>query len=430
MIHTGRIRRHINRGEAARRSTPNVAYSRVRRHGHNRLVIIPGANETMRNIDFETTVSRRSLLLSGLSATALVVGRRLLGQAASEPASTGGAGDLVIRNARVLDAEAPLGALGAFQTASEHFFVRSHLALPAQLPLPWSLTIDGEVGQPVTVSLDEIRRMGAQTRAVTLECAGNGRGLFHLPNTTGVQWERGAVSTATWTGVPLGTLLETARPRDTAAHFWMGAVDRAPLATVPPFLRSLPRAVAMGDAFVAYEMNGGPIPLLHGGPLRLVVPGWFGMACTKWLTDIHARPIESDNYFMSKGYRYADQSPVTTMRVKSVIASPIDGAQVRGTQLVATGQAWSGAGSGGIRQVDVSSDGGRSWLPARLVGAEQPGAWRTWEADIALPSTGPHSLMARATDRLGAVQPIAATANPGGYGNNSIHEVRFYAVHA
>jgi sulfite oxidase len=384
----------------------------------------------MRNIDVETTVSRRSLLLSGLSATALVVGRRLLGQMASQHQATGGATDLVIRNARVLDAEAPLGALGTFQTDAEHFFVRSHLALPAQLPLAWSLTIDGEVDQPVTLSLDEIRRMSAQTRAVTLECAGNGRGLFHLPNTTGVQWERGAVSTATWTGVPLGALLETARPRAPAAHFWMGALDRAPLATVPPFFRSLPRAVAMGDALVAYEMNGGPIPLLHGGPLRLVVPGWFGMACTKWLTNIHARTTESDNYFMSKGYRYADQSPVTTMRVKSVIASPTEGARVRGTSLVARGQAWSGAGSGGIRQVDVSSDGGRSWRPARLVGTEQPGAWRTWEADITVASTGPQSLMARATDRLGAVQPIAPAANPGGYGNNSIHEVRFNAEHA
>jgi hypothetical protein len=103
---------------------------------------------------------------------------------------------------------------------------------------------------------------------------------------------------------------------------------------------------------------------------------------------------------------------------------------VRGTELVARGQAWSGAGSGGIRQVDVSSDGGRTWRPARLVGAEQPGAWRTWEADIALSSAGLQSLMARATDRLGAVQPIAAAINPGGYGNNSIHEVRYYAVPA
>jgi DMSO/TMAO reductase YedYZ molybdopterin-dependent catalytic subunit len=384
----------------------------------------------MRHIDFEATVSRRSLLLTALSTTALLLGRRLLGQIATEQPATGGAADLVIRNARVLDAEAPLSALSAFQTAPEHFFVRAHLGLPAQLPLPWSLTIDGEVGKPVTLSLDEIRRMSAQTRAVTIECAGNGRGLFHLSPTTGVQWVRGGVSTATWTGVPLSALLERAQPRDTAAYFWMGALDRAPLPTVPPFLRSLPRAVVMGDAFVAYEMNGGPIPLLHGGPLRLVVPGWFGMACTKWLTNIHARTTESDNYFMAKGYRYADQSPVTTMRVKSVIAGPLEGARVRGTQLVARGQAWSGAGSGGIRQVDVSSDGGRTWHPARFVGTEQPGAWRTWEADIALTSAGPQSLMARATDRLGAVQPIAAVPNPGGYGNNSIHEVRFNAEQA
>ena len=334
----------------------------------------------------------------------------------------------MIRNPRPLDAEAPLGSLSSFETAPEHFFVRSHFGPPTQLPLAWSLTIDGDVGQPVTLALDQIRAMGGTSRAVTLECAGNGRGVFQLPKTAGVQWQRGAVSTATWTGVPLGALLQRARPTESAQHFWMGAMDRAPHPNVPAFLRSIPRATALDDAFVAYEMNGRPIPLLHGGPLRLIVPGWFGMASTKWLTAIHARRVESDNFFMSRGYRYADQSPVTTMRVKSVIASPAEGARVRGARLVAKGQAWSGAGSGGISRVDVSSDGGRTWRAARLVGPNQQGAWRGWEADVELTGTGSHSLMARATDRRGAVQPTAAAVNPGGYGNNSIHEVRFDAV--
>ena len=280
----------------------------------------------------------------------------------------------------------------------------------------------------MTLTLDDIRAMGGTPRVVTLECAGNGRGLFRLPMTSGVQWERGAVSTATWTGVPLRAILVRARPTDGAQHFWMGAMDRAPLPTAPVFLRSIPRATALDDAFVAYEMNGRPIPALHGGPLRLIVPGWFGMASTKWLTSVHARRVESDNNFMAKGYRYADQSPVATMRVKSLITSVADGARVHGSQIVAKGQAWSGAGSGGVRGVDVSSDGGRTWHAAHLVGTEVPGAWRSWEAVVPIVTSGPQTLMSRATDRQGAVQPVNAIANPGGYGNNSIHEVRFDAV--
>lgn len=306
--------------------------------------------------------------------------------------------------------------------------MRSHFGVPTQLPLDWRLTILADGGAPVVLTMADIRRLGGTERPVTIECAGNGRGIFQLGKTSGVQWERGAVSTARWTGVPLGAILERARATTRSRHFWMGALDRAPLPTVPAFLRSFPRETALGDAFVAYEMNGRPIPLLHGGPLRLIVPGWFGMASTKWLTTIDGRAIESDNYFMSHGYRYADQSPVTTLRVKSVIAEPIEDARLPVGRVRALGQAWSGAGSGGIRGVEVSADRGRTWQPARLTGPDQPGAWRTWECVVTLATPGAHSLMARATDRTGATQPVSAVANPGGYGNNSIHEVRVHAV--
>ena len=382
----------------------------------------------MTNATDDGIISRRSLIAVGIVAAGALHSRRLFGLSDRLQSPAPPPGDLVIRNARPLDAEAPLEALTSYQTSPEHFFVRSHFGPPMPLPLAWSLTVDGEVAHPVTLTLDQIRAMGGTPRVVTLECAGNGRGLFRLPMTSGVQWERGAVSTATWTGVPLRAILDRARPTDGAQHFWMGAMDRAPLPTAPVFLRSIPRATALDDAFVAYEMNGKPIPALHGGPLRLIVPGWFGMASTKWLTSIHARRVESDNNFMAKGYRYADQSPVTTIRVKSLITSVADGARVSGSQIVVKGQAWSGAGSGGIRGVELSSDGGRTWRAARLVGPEAPGAWRSWEADVPIVASGRQSLMSRATDRQGAVQPVHAIANPGGYGNNSIHEVRFDAV--
>jgi sulfite oxidase len=193
-------------------------------------------------------------------------------------------------------------------------------------------------------------------------------------------------------------------------------------------LRSTPSELAVSDGFLAWEMNGRPIPLLHGGPLRLLTPGWFGMASTKWLTHIHARPIVSDNYFMATGYRYADGSPVERLRVKSLITAPLAGERVNLGRVRASGQAWSGLGAGGIRSVELSLDDGRTWQPARLAGKEYPYAWRSWAADIEIATPGPQRLLARATDRSGAVQPRNPDPNPGGFGNNSMPEIAFDAV--
>jgi sulfite oxidase len=340
------------------------------------------------------------------------------------------AGGLVFRNHRPLDAEAPLGALRSFLTPNEHFFVRNHFGPPASLPAQWTLSIDGAVRTPVTFTLDEIRRLGSKTQPITTECAGNGRGLFRLPKTAGVQWQYGAVSTAEWTGVPLSLLLERAGLTTDARHLWMEALDHAPLPSVPKLLRSIPAELALSDGFLAWEMNGEPIPLLHGGPLRLLTPGWFGMASTKWLAQIHARPAVSDNFFMATGYRYADGSPVERLRVKSVITSPLAGTRVPAGRLRAMGQAWSGLGAGGVRSVEVSLDDGRTWQPARLTGKEYPYAWRTWEAELDIAGRGPQRLLARATDRSGATQPRAAEPNPGGFGNNSMPLVEFDAFRA
>lgn len=333
-----------------------------------------------------------------------------------------GLSGLVIRNARPLDAESPLDALRTFETPNDLFFVRSHHGVPPEISTPWTLTIDGEVTRPVTLRLEEIRRMGAERRAATIECAGNGRGRFELPATSGVQWGLGAVSNATWTGVPLAALLERAGVQETALHFWMEAADRSPAAAAPKFLRSIPRETALGDAFVAYEMNGRPVPLLHGGPLRLIVPGWYGMASTKWLTHVHARRTESDNHFMARGYRYAD-GPVNLMRVKSLITAPLDGERVSDATTHVTGVAWTGTGA--ISQVEISVDGGRTWQPGRFTSESRPGTWRLWEADVTIPSPGEQRVRARATDTAGHTQPEHASPNAGGYGNNSIHEVRF-----
>jgi sulfite oxidase len=370
-------------------------------------------------------ITRREALTLALAAAGTLVRPTHAAELASAAGQPGASAlQLVIRNARPLDAESPIEALRTLETRNELFFIRSHLALP-EVSTGWTLTIDGEVARPVTLPVGDIRRMRAEHRSVTIECAGNGRGRLELPMTSGVQWELGAVSTATWTGVPLAALLERAGVQASALHFWMEGADRSPIASTPTFLRSIPRETALGEALVAYEMNGRPLPLLHGGPLRLVVPRWYGMASTKWLTHVHARATESDNHFMARGYRYADGSPVDLMRVKSLITSPRDGDRVDVGTTRVTGVAWTGTGT--VDQVEISRDGGRSWQQARFTSEPRPGTWRLWEADAALQSPGEQRVRARATDTAGHTQPEHASPNPGGYGNNSIHEVPFHA---
>jgi DMSO/TMAO reductase YedYZ molybdopterin-dependent catalytic subunit len=371
-------------------------------------------------------ISRREALTLGLAAAGLVARPGQVTRAATQSRSAEGAGSassLIVRNARPLDAESPVEALRTLETNNDLFFVRCHHAPPVDVTASWTLTIDGEVARPTTLSIDEIRRMRAERRMATLECAGNGRGRFELPATSGVQWGLGAVSTATWTGVPLSALLDRAGVQASALHFWMEAADRSPLPAAPKFLRSIPREAALGDALIAYEMNGQPLPFLHGGPLRLVMPRWYGMASTKWLTHVHARPTESDNHFMARGYRYADGSAVDLMRIKSLITTPRDGERIAGRTARVSGVAWTGSGE--VSKVEISADDGRTWQATRFTSEARPGAWRSWEADVAVQSAGEQRVRVRATDSAGHTQPDRATPNPAGYGNNSIHEVRF-----
>lgn len=326
--------------------------------------------------------------------------------------------------------ETSLAALGrSWLTPNDVFFVRSHFTPPDVDLAAWRLEVTGLVATPLSLSLAELRALPAVEAAVTLECAGNGRGLYRLPSTSGTQWERGAVGTARWRGVALRTLLERAGVQAGAHHVWFEAADSAPLPGVPHFVRSLPLEKAMDDVLLAHGMNGAPLGKRHGAPLRAVVPGWYGVASSKWLTRIRVEAAPSDNHFMVRGYHYtypgedpATAPPVETLRVKSLITRPLEGAVVAPGPGQVRGFAW--AGPAGVKSVEVSSDGGRSWHEARLTGEAQPGAWRSFEAQVtAVRTSQVLSLLARATDGSGDVQPTAARANGGGYGNNSIHQV-------
>jgi DMSO/TMAO reductase YedYZ molybdopterin-dependent catalytic subunit len=343
--------------------------------------------------------------------------------------------DLIVRNTWPEHYETSIAALGrAWVTPTQAFFVRSHFPVPDVDPESYRLEVTGLVRTPLTLTLPELLALPAEARTLTLECAGNGRGLFSVPSTSGTQWERGAVGNAAWRGPLLASLLRRAEVQPEAKHVWLEAADRAPLPdAVPPFLRSIPLEKALDDVILAHSMNGAAIPKLHGAPLRAIVPGWFGMASTKWVTRIRVEAAPSDNHFFIRGYRYVHPgedptkaAPVQEMRVKSLITRPREGARVARGQVSVRGFAW--AGPAGVERVEISSDDGTSWSAARFVGEDAPGAWRSWEAQLEAKGAGSRSVMARATDRNGEAQPLKAEANASGYGNNSVHRVAFRVV--
>jgi DMSO/TMAO reductase YedYZ molybdopterin-dependent catalytic subunit len=344
----------------------------------------------------------------------------------------------IVRNNRPECWETTLAALGReWITSNDEFFVRSHLSTPRIETASWRLEVKGLVRTELTLSIADLDALPRTEAVHTLECAGNGRGLFMLPSTSGTQWGRGAVGNASWGGVRLATVLQRAGLAPEARHVWFEAADQAPLPDAPKFLRSIPIEKAMEDTLLANTMNGEVLPELHGAPLRAIVPGWFGMASTKWLMRIRVEEKPSDNHFMVKGYRYnypgedpAAAPPVERLLVKSIITQPADGAVVKPIppptkkgkpRLRVQGFAW--AGPAGVRLVEVSVDGGVSWRPAGFMGDNAPMAWREWGTDIEVVPPARLTLMARATDNTGEMQPVAARANGGGYGNNSIHKV-------
>jgi sulfite oxidase len=366
-------------------------------------------------------------------------------EAMTAPSKTLPQPELIERNAWPEQLETTLEALGrSWITRNDRFFVRSHFPVPAVDLAQYRLEITGLVRKPLTLSLDEVRALPRIEAIHTLECAGNGRGLFKLGSTSGTQWGRGAIGNAAWGGVRLAFLLQRAEVLPEARHVWFEAADRAPHPEVPPFLRSIPMEKAMADTLLAHSMNGESLPALHGAPLRAIVPGWYGMASTKWVTRVRLEAEPSDNHFMVKGYRYiypegpsADAPAVEDMRVKSVITRPLEGARVtpvypatgtprpgaREGKVRIQGFAW--AGSQGVRLVEVSSDGGKTWKPAGFMGDHAPMAWRAWATELDVKPPARLTVMARATDGKGEQQPRTAQINAAGYAHNAIHSVSF-----
>lgn len=338
-------------------------------------------------------------------------------------------------SARPPDYETPVALLDRFITPIEHFYVRCHLPVPTALDAgSWSLRVDGDVDRPVSLSVADLRALPAVTTTVTLECAGNGRAFFSPP-VAGIQWQKGAVGTARWTGARLADVLGRAGLRPTARFIHMAGADR-PLGTMPAFVRQVPIEKALHpDTLIAYEMNGQPIPAVHGAPLRAIIPGWEGAYAIKWLTELRASATSSDSFWVATAYRYPvrrvspgaavdakDMEPLTGLVVKSLITTPLDGATLAPGPITVAGFAW--AGEADIAGVDLSVDHGATWQPAKLVGEQQRYSWRRFEFNFAAGRPASYLILSRATDSNGTVQPAVSHWNPSGYLWNQYDAVR------
>ncbi len=335
---------------------------------------------------------------------------------------------LTVRVTRPFDAETPVHEFRSFLTPTSRFFVRSHFGPPppdAVSEAQWTLRVGGLVERAQTFTLNALHQMDAITITAVVQCSGNGR-AFYQPKVPGVQWERGAVGNAEWTGVRLRDLLMKAGMHAEAQHVQFQGADRPVVASVPLFTRSIPLKKALHpDTILAYAMNGRPLPLLHGAPLRVITPGWMADSCIKWLTEITVQAEASTGYYMETAYRVPTQpvevgttpnvpsTPVEAMGVKSLITAPQDGATVPAGPVMIHGVAWSGEAT--VVQVEVSFDEGTTWEPARLVGDERPYAWRQWQVVWQATTAGTVTILCRATDASGAQQPATTLWNPSGF---------------
>jgi sulfite oxidase len=382
-------------------------------------------------------MTRRELMVqaSRFAAMAALAGGRSIRTAAQAPADPWGKDALTRLSQRPPDYETPVALLDRFITPVEHFYVRSHLPVPPTLDATaWRLAVAGEVETPLSLSVDEVRALPATTVTVTLECAGNGRAFFDPP-VAGIQWKKGAVGTARWTGARLRDIIARARPGAGARFVHMEGADR-PLGTMPPFVRQVPIDKAMHeDTIVAYAMNDVPIPAVHGFPLRAIVPGWEGAYAMKWLNRLQLSATPSDSFWVATAYRYPvrrvapgaavearDMAPLTGLAVKSLITAPLDGASLARGPLTVAGFAW--AGETDIAHVDVSIDSGASWQCAELVGEQQKYTWRRFECRVEATRAESYTILSRATDAEGRTQPALSHWNPSGYLWNQYDAVR------
>jgi DMSO/TMAO reductase YedYZ molybdopterin-dependent catalytic subunit len=332
--------------------------------------------------------------------------------------------------------EASLPSLVDEVTPTKKFFIRSHFAVPQISTEDWQLSISGEVERPFVIRYEELNTLPHRELVSTMECAGNSRSTVR-PKPEGVLWGHGAVSTGRWRGVSLRTLLDRAGVRQTALEVVLRGAD---MGREPGFEGELRYEMSVDvekalhpDTLLVDEMNGQPLTPSHGFPVRAIVPGFYGMASVKWITEVRVIDHPFQGYFRARAYSYIREgqrtgdprTPATLMRVKSLINWPREGQILATGPHVIRGVAWSGASP--IVRVDVSvsppSPSGEVWRSARLRTAPSRYSWTHWEYLCDLPDPGFYVIRSRATDELGNSQPAQAEWNFRGIGNNSVHSV-------
>ena len=327
----------------------------------------------------------------------------------------------------------PLEALRYPVTPVGLHYVLIHYDIPVVDPASWRLVIDGSVHRGLALSLDDLRQRPTVTSRVTMECAGNGRARLS-PRALSQPWLVEAVGTAEWTGTPLRPLLEEAGLSGRAVELVFSGLDRGIEGGVEQrYQRSLRVGEALGDGvLLAWEVNGQPLPPQHGFPLRLVVPGWYGMASVKWLERVTAVEDGFRGYQQLRAYRYRQQpddtgEPVSRIAPRSLLVPPGIPEFMTRRRFVPMGpcrlegRAWSGWGP--VAEVEVSDDGGRTWLAAELDPPDGPHAWQRWSATWEPAGPGDYELCCRATDASGREQPTSPQWNLGGYADNDVHRV-------
>ena len=386
--------------------------------------------------------SRREFIKKVSLAIAAGSAPSTLTKALALPESAGidmsGKDGMILRSFRFVDLETPVEYFNTWLTPVPHFFVRNHMHEPSELSAEdCRLSVSGEVEKPRTLTLAELSKIETHSVVNTLECAGNGRSL-HRPQVPGIQWGKGAVGTARFSGPRLRDVLQRAGVKPSGKHVMFRGLDEVP-GKVPPFIRSIPIEKALdSDTLIATHMNGSPLTKHHGFPARALVPGWIGAASCKWLTEIKVLETEFAGNFMNPGYRFPNQPGppgeavkpedthvLTGLNVKSVISVPVDGANMKAGAMHLHGAAW--AGEADVVKVEVSTDSGATWHGASLGNERAHYAWRLWSFEWKA-KAGDYIVQSRATDNRGRTQPAVAVWNPSGYLYNAIDRVKIHVA--
>jgi DMSO/TMAO reductase YedYZ molybdopterin-dependent catalytic subunit len=328
-------------------------------------------------------------------------------------------------------------------TPNDQFYVRWHWAvIPNSVDVnSYRLSVHGHVNEVLSLSIEDLLKMPQVELAAVNQCSGNSRGFFS-PRIAGAQWAHGAMGNAKWTGVRLKDVLDRAGVKAGAVQVRFDGLDEPVVADAPDFKKSIDIDHARdGEVMIAFAMNGEQLPLLNGFPLRLIVPGWFSTYWVKMLSDIEVLDKPDDDYWMASAYLIPDTPyanivpgqtgvknvPINRMVPRSFFTNvPADASLPAGVRVPVRGIAFGG--DTGVAKVELSADGGKSWLPTRLGADYGKYSFRQWQTDVTLPQKGSHALMVRCTNLAGSVQPGSPNWNNGGFMRNVIETVQVTAV--